>query len=68
VTVLRAQQVQVQAMTLEGQPITYTLEDGLAACVQHELDHLDGKLFFDYLSPLKKAMTGKKLRKYAARV
>ncbi len=51
-TVRRAQQVQVNAMTIEGKPISFTFEDGLAACIQHELDHLDGKLFFDYLSPL----------------
>lgn len=44
--------------------------DGLlAVCIQHEMDHLDGKLFVDYLSPLKREMVRKKLakqRKHAA--
>jgi peptide deformylase len=68
IIVQRAQQVTVQAMSLEGKPVSFTFEDGLAACIQHELDHLDGKLFFDYLSPLKKTMLEKRLRKAQCKV
>lgn len=61
--VQRAARVRVKALDAEGQPFEVDL-DGLAAvCVQHEIDHLDGKVFFDRLSPLKRRMMQKKYEK-----
>ncbi len=64
-TVRRADRVRVSALDREGEP--FELETGglLAVCVQHEIDHLDGKLFVDYLSPLKRDRIRKKLMKQA---
>lgn len=62
-TVNRPQGVEVSALDREGQPFTRTLEGLLAICLQHEIDHLDGKLFVDYLSPLKRMRIRKKLEK-----
>lgn len=61
--VRRADVVKVRALNLEG--VSFEMEvDGLAAvCIQHEIDHLDGKVFFDRLSPLKKRMLQKKYQK-----
>ncbi len=61
----RAEAVKVTALNEEGE--SYELEaDGLLAiCIQHELDHLKGKLFVDYLSPLKRQRIRKKLEKEA---
>ena len=59
----RADRIVVQAQDPDG--VAFTLEtDGLlAVCIQHEMDHLEGKLFVDYLSPLKRGMVRKKLEK-----
>ncbi len=62
-SVTRAKKVTVQALDRQGKSFTMDAEDLLAACMQHELDHLDGKLFIDHLSPLKRHMVEKKLRK-----
>ena len=62
-TVNRPQEVEVSALDREGQPFTRKLEGLLAICLQHEIDHLDGKLFVDYLSPLKRMRIRKKLEK-----
>ena len=62
-TVNRPQGVEVSALDREGQPFTRKLEGLLAICLQHEIDHLDGKLFVDYLSPLKRTRIRKKLEK-----
>lgn len=62
-TVNRPQGVEVSALDREGQPFTRKLEGLLAICLQHEIDHLDGKLFVDYLSPLKRMRIRKKLEK-----
>ncbi len=59
----RADQVKVQALDLGGRPIELQAEGLLAVCIQHEIDHLDGKLFVDYLSPLKRQRIRKKLIK-----
>jgi len=67
--VTRANEITVQAIGRDGQPFELQSEGLLAVCVQHEMDHLDGKLFVDYLSPLKREMVRKKLvkqRKQAA--
>ena len=47
----------------DGQPFEMQADGLLAVCIQHEMDHLDGKLFVDYLSPLKREMVKKKLAK-----
>ncbi|MEM9254479.1 MAG: peptide deformylase [Pseudomonadota bacterium] len=62
-TVNRPIRISVTALGRDGEPFTEEL-DGLAAiCLQHEIDHLDGKLFVDYLSPLKRQRIRKKLEK-----
>ena len=62
-TVQRASEVRIRALDRDGQP--FELEAGglLAVCIQHEIDHLDGKLFVDYLSQLKRTRIRKKLEK-----
>ena len=67
--VTRADTVTVRYLDREGRERELTTDGLLAACIQHEIDHLDGKLFIDYLSPLKREMVRKKLakqRKHAA--
>jgi len=61
--VTRSEVVTVQALDRHGQPFTMEADGVLAVCIQHEMDHLDGKLFVDYLSPLKREMVRKKLAK-----
>jgi peptide deformylase len=61
--VKRAEHVRVKALNRDGQPFEFEARDLLAVCVQHELDHLDGKLFVDYISPLKRQRIKKKLEK-----
>jgi peptide deformylase len=53
----------VRALDRNGQQFERDCEDILAVCVQHEMDHLDGKLFVDYLSDLKRERIRKKLDK-----
>lgn len=62
-TVRRAEQVVFQYLNLEGEEMEVRADGLLAVCVQHEIDHLDGKLFIDYLSPLKQQRLRKKLEK-----
>lgn len=52
----RAARVKVEALDRNGNLFVIEAEDLLAICLQHELDHLDGKLFMDYISPLKRAL------------
>ena len=59
----RAKQVTVQALDKHGQSIEIEADELLAVCIQHELDHLEGKLFIDYLSALKRQRIRKKLEK-----
>ena len=61
--VTRSNQITVQALDRNGQPFELEADGLLAVCVQHEMDHLIGKLFVDYLSPLKREMVRKKLAK-----
>lgn len=63
-TVIRAEKVTVSALDRTGKPFEIEAEGLLAECLQHEIDHLNGKLFVDLLSPLKKAMARKKLAKF----
>jgi len=64
-TVRRAERVQVRAQDAEGKAFELEVDGLLAICIQHELDHLDGKLFIDYLSPLKRQRIRKKMEKAA---
>lgn len=59
----RADQVTVRALDRNGTPFELTTDGLLAVCIQHELDHLEGKVFVDYLSPLKREMVRKRLAK-----
>ncbi|MDE0679091.1 MAG: peptide deformylase [Gammaproteobacteria bacterium] len=59
----RAERVKVRAYTTEMEPVEEELEGLASICIQHEIDHLDGKLFIDYLSPLKRRMLRKRLEK-----
>ncbi len=61
--VQRAERVRVRALDRDGQPFDLEADGLLAVCIQHELDHLDGKLFVDYLSSLKRQRIRKKLEK-----
>jgi peptide deformylase len=61
--VKRAEHVRIKALNRDGQLFELEAKDLLAVCVQHEMDHLDGKLFVDYLSPLKRQRIKKKLEK-----
>jgi peptide deformylase len=61
--VRRAGRIRVNALDRHGEPFELIAEGLLAVCIQHELDHLDGKLFVDYLSPLKRNRIRKKLEK-----
>ena len=59
----RAQHIRVRALDRDGRPFELTAEGLLAVCIQHEIDHLDGKVFVDYLSRLKQTRIRKKLEK-----
>jgi len=59
----RAERVTVRALGVDGQPFTLSAEGMLAICIQHELDHLEGKVFVDYLSRLKQQRIKAKLQK-----
>jgi peptide deformylase len=61
--VSRAERITVQALDRDGKSFELEADGLLAVCVQHEIDHLDGKVFVDYLSPLKQQRIGKKLQK-----
>ncbi|EJC1209883.1 peptide deformylase [Vibrio parahaemolyticus] len=56
--------VVVSALDRDGNPITIESDEFLAIVIQHEIDHLSGNLFIDYLSPLKQKMAMKKVKKY----
>jgi peptide deformylase len=59
----RPQKVKIKALDRDGQPYELIAEGLLAVCIQHECDHLNGKLFVDYLSQLKRDRIKKKLEK-----
>jgi len=63
--VSRAEQVRVRALNPKGETIEFDADGLLAVCVQHELDHLDGKVFVEYLSQLKQTRIKGKLAKKA---
>ncbi len=61
--VRRAERITVAARTPAGDEISFEADGLLAVCIQHECDHLEGKLFVDYLSSLKRSRIRKKLQK-----
>jgi len=61
--VTRAESVTVRALDRDGKPFELAADGLLAVCIQHEMDHLAGKVFVDYLSPLKRELVKKKLAK-----
>lgn len=63
--VARPDRVTVKALDIDGQPFEMTVEGHLARAVQHEADHLDGRLFVDRISPTDRAMLQSKLKKMA---
>jgi peptide deformylase len=63
--VTRSERIRVEALGLDGKPFTLDADGLLAVCVQHEIDHLDGKVFVEYLSRLKQSRIRGKLLKQA---
>jgi peptide deformylase len=63
--VTRANEIVVRAYCRDGKAFEMNADGLLAVCIQHEMDHLEGKLFVDYLSPLKREMVKRKLAKRA---
>jgi peptide deformylase len=61
--VKRADRIRVRALNRQGEPFELEADGMLAVCVQHECDHLEGKLFVDYISSLKRQRIRKKLEK-----
>jgi peptide deformylase len=59
----RSEKIHVEYLDLDGLTRRLSGEGLFAVCIQHEIDHLDGKLFIDHLSPMKKSMVQKRLRK-----
>ena len=59
----RFKQIELNAIGRDGEPFSMEAEDLLAVCIQHEIDHLEGKLFVDYLSNTKRQLIRKKLQK-----
>lgn len=62
-TVTRAEKIRLKALGRDGQPYELIADGLLSVCIQHELDHLDGKLFVDHISKLKRDRIRKKLEK-----
>jgi len=62
-SVQRAERVKVRALDRDGKPFELEADGLLAVCIQHEIDHLEGKLFVDYLSQMKRQRIRKKLEK-----
>jgi len=60
----RAEWITVRALGRDGHAFELEAEDLLAVCIQHEIDHLEGKLFVDYLSEIKRSRIRKKLEKF----
>jgi len=61
--VKRAERITVRALNENGEPFELSAHGMLSVCIQHEMDHLVGKVFVDYLSPLKRARITAKMRK-----
>jgi len=63
----RAAKLRLKALDRHGQPFELDADGILAICIQHEIDHLDGKLYIDHLSPLKRERLFKRAEKYNKR-
>lgn len=61
--VCRASRVKVEALDLDGAPVRLEAEGLLSVCLQHEVDHLDGKVFLDHISRLKRALFDTRVKK-----
>ena len=61
--VIRPNWVEVRYQNLEGEIVTEKVDGLLATCIQHEIDHLNGVLFIDHLSPLKKKLISSRMEK-----
>lgn len=61
--VARPSRVKIESLDLDGNSVSIEADGLLAVCIQHEMDHLDGKLFVDYLSPLRRQRIREKLSK-----
>lgn len=59
----RPSRVKIEALNLDGEAFKIEADGLLAVCIQHEMDHLSGKLFVDYLSPLKRQRAREKVEK-----
>jgi peptide deformylase len=66
--VARAERITVRALNVRGKPFELAAEGLLAVCIQHEIDHLEGKVFVEYLSQLKQQRIRAKLKKRQQRV
>ena len=64
-TITRSRWIRAGALNRDGEPFEFEAENLLAVCVQHELDHLEGRLFVDYLSRLKRERIRRRTRKQA---
>ena len=62
--VKRAHKIRVRALDQDGRPIEFDAVGFMAKCIQHELDHLDGKLFIDHVSQLKRSRIEKKIKDF----
>jgi len=62
-TVRRADRITVEALDRHGKPFSLQAEGLLSVCIQHEMDHLLGKVFIEYLSPLKRNRIKNKMQK-----
>jgi peptide deformylase len=63
-TVERFNLIEVKALDIDGKEIRFRTDGLIAICIQHEIDHLDGKLFIDRLSPIKSARLKAKIKKF----
>lgn len=61
--VKRAKTIEVKALNQNGEQLEFKADDLISVCIQHEIDHLEGKLFVDYLSKLKQQRIIKKMKK-----
>lgn len=66
--VTRAEQIKVQAQDVDGKQFTLDADGLLSVCIQHEMDHLKGKVFVEYLSPLKRNRIKTKMIKHAREI
>lgn len=67
-TVTRAEQIKVQAQDVDGKQFTLEADGLLSVCIQHEMDHLKGKVFVEYLSPLKRNRIKTKMLKHVREI